>query len=789
MPRPSFWVPALGALLCCVPRPALAEDTIVTTGAEIAAGAGSPAGRTILDPLAPPAPQPVFVPRLRPPVLAELVSDIPPLGETGEGVEALVAAAGTTTTLPSGTHDYASFTVEADAGVECLGPVTIRVTGAVSIQGSVTSASDGASITFVCGGGFAMGTGPEGAAPSIETSGSDSHVTIDAATSVSIDAAAGSVIAANGDVTLRHRRQYETLVLRGVEVSSDVGAVSVRSDGSLALTNVSVDAAGDIDLCAFNGVLSIGDAELDASGALRARSRSQVSFTDVAATSAGAIDLLAVHGRVNLTRTTVETVAGSSGDITVRSGDHTFVSRSTLRHRGTGTLAMRAIDLVLEYPQNAKASYVLHEGDGDVRMLLDSMLITYGGSQVVAEHGDVLVHAYFVEANGDARFSAIAGTLDFNTDQSVKLRASFTGGPAGLPDLEAGTISIAARDEDASLSVDRADAGFGGFTLLASRNVSLRGTFASAGPVSIRSVYFGIDLAGADVSTAAASGRATAPIVVETSYSFDRAIDATGARIRSGDATDGASGDVVLAVHARPGGLSSCNGCDILDGATPGHVEAATIDAHSIRLSWIPRDREGTGFVVERRTSDSPFEVVATAGPGDLVFVDEGLAADTGYTYRVSVRTGVVTSAPSETVSARTKTNIGVRVQRAVVVDKPMLGTDLVALSLKLRFFERSKDDVFDPTAAPLRISVGEAFVLSIPANDARWTQEDGVFEWNGPVGSGGQATVRVHPESRRLDVRAKGYGVIMPGADRSYVSVRTETDAGLKSLRKRSRR
>lgn len=788
MPRSCFLVLALGVALCTGSRATLANGTIDTSAANIASGAGSPAGRTIVDAHAPPSPVPVFEQRFYPKPTAALVSDIPPLPPAGASDEALVAVAGTTTSIESGVHDFTAFVVEEGATIECTGPVTFRVTGEVWIKGSVASSVDGAAITFVCAGNFTMGTGAPDSSPSVATTGLGSPVTIDVGGRIDCEAAAGSLHAAHGDVTLQQRATNLAVLLRGVEVVADAGAVRVKSPGGVLLDRASVSAGGDVDLIAFGGRVDCTHVVLDASGALRVASTGQLSLTDVEADAAGAVEVKATAARMYLTQTSIETASGSVGDFTVRARDQMYLSRATLRQRGTGTLdVLSEASVSLEPPTNPAASYVLNEGAGDVRVGGGggSMVIVYGASAVVASHGDVLMHAFIVEVNGDSLFSAIQGTLDFNVDRSLSLRASASGAAAGLPDIEGGAIRVASRSESANLTVDRADAGQGGFSVLTKLRATLRGKFTSDGPMSIRGIQATIDLAGADISTAAASGRATAPIVVEAFNWNDSCIVLTGARIRSGDAAFAPSGDVVIATHNEPSGLFLSNWSQhVDDGALPGLVDAVAIDAHSVRLSWIPRDPQATGILVERALGDGPFEPAVTVAGDEFHAEDAGLAPDTEYAYRVTVLTSLLRSMPTRSLHVRTRSNVRVRVLRARVVDKPRLKTDTVALALKVRFDERPVDEVFDPSAGPLRIAVGDAFILFVPAHDARWTQKGSAFLWKGPVGAGGEATVRVDPKSGRIDVRAAGYGVVQPGADRSLLTVRAGADGGSKAIR-----
>ena len=72
--------------------------------------------------------------------------------------------------------------------------------------------------------------------------------------------------------------------------------------------------------------------------------------------------------------------------------------------------------------------------------------------------------------------------------------------------------------------------------------------------------------------------------------------------------------------------------------AAPRSLEATARSAGAIRLTWRPSGDLGLleGFVVERApTAQGPWADVGFAGPDETLFVDEGLIADTAYSYRL----------------------------------------------------------------------------------------------------------------------------------------------------------
>jgi hypothetical protein len=59
------------------------------------------------------------------------------------------------------------------------------------------------------------------------------------------------------------------------------------------------------------------------------------------------------------------------------------------------------------------------------------------------------------------------------------------------------------------------------------------------------------------------------------------------------------------------------------------------VAATTLQLTWIDNSSDETGFRVERRAGQGPYETAATLAPGVTLYRDQGLAHDILYTYRV----------------------------------------------------------------------------------------------------------------------------------------------------------
>lgn len=106
------------------------------------------------------------------------------------------------------------------------------------------------------------------------------------------------------------------------------------------------------------------------------------------------------------------------------------------------------------------------------------------------------------------------------------------------------------------------------------------------------------------------------------------AIDAVEVR----DALNAAVSLDVDVVPAAPSGL-------LADGAYG--------DPHQIQLTWTDNSSSEGGFTLERRDGAAAYAVIGSVGAGVTSFIDNGLALNTVYIYRVSAFSGALVSPPS----------------------------------------------------------------------------------------------------------------------------------------------
>jgi len=68
---------------------------------------------------------------------------------------------------------------------------------------------------------------------------------------------------------------------------------------------------------------------------------------------------------------------------------------------------------------------------------------------------------------------------------------------------------------------------------------------------------------------------------------------------------------------------------------TPADLTATLVSETQVRLNWVDKSTNESGFKVERKIGNGSFVVIATIGPDITVFNDAGLTVNTTYTYRV----------------------------------------------------------------------------------------------------------------------------------------------------------
>lgn len=67
----------------------------------------------------------------------------------------------------------------------------------------------------------------------------------------------------------------------------------------------------------------------------------------------------------------------------------------------------------------------------------------------------------------------------------------------------------------------------------------------------------------------------------------------------------------------------------------PVDLSASDTSINSVKLKWVDKSTNETGFKIERKTDLTSFSVVGNTGKDITAFIDSGLATNTKYTYRV----------------------------------------------------------------------------------------------------------------------------------------------------------
>jgi hypothetical protein len=86
----------------------------------------------------------------------------------------------------------------------------------------------------------------------------------------------------------------------------------------------------------------------------------------------------------------------------------------------------------------------------------------------------------------------------------------------------------------------------------------------------------------------------------------------------------------------------------------PGNLTAVVRSATTVRLTWVDRSGNETGFTLERATEAGPFSVVKNLETNVVSVDDSGLSPETGYNYRIRAFNDTDLSGFSNVASART---------------------------------------------------------------------------------------------------------------------------------------
>ncbi len=456
-------------------------------------------------------------------------------------------------TLPGGTYDFRSFTVDAGVTVRFNGATTLRVAGDVLLNGLIRFAP-------------AAESGGIGQQLSLTTTG---DLTIHASSG---ESSAGIVI----DGADAERYGYVWALVKGrFAATAEPGSTAtlagenargsanyfVHATGVTRLSNVrlssgrnyssGIHVAGDLyaENCIGEDrdfILEAPEGSVTVAGGryqrLAISARNDVLVRDGAEFTGEALGITTSRGGVRIGGDVVIDVSGgfgveADGDIELASGARVTVGGD----------------------EAARNSVYLSTGRGRVDVRDGAVIDASTGEIVTIVTANGIDIAGSVRAGNGLTFGATAG--DVVVRDSALLAAGE--GPvrvyaAGTIAAEGGTASITAAEFDLQsvtggldLDLSTLRATSGRVVAISNGVVKLRGGYEAARDIQIVSRRDGIDVAGATLSTAAVSDSISGFVRLAT-YASNAPIDASDATIRSGD-SDVQSGDVLLQVAAQGG--------------------------------------------------------------------------------------------------------------------------------------------------------------------------------------------------------------------------------------------
>ncbi|MHC4859577.1 MAG: hypothetical protein ACYTDY_05745, partial [Planctomycetota bacterium] len=251
MPHRILAVAAALALVALIGPRVGAVGTIDTTNATIESGSDPTRGTVTIDPAAPTGVVPTL-PAIDgpsdPPTVTGSMPATPSFGDGGEG--AFSASSGTVALTP-GTHQYTSFDVTNGASVTLSGATTILVQDAVSISGSISSATAGAGITIRCGGDFTLVSRIP--ASLVQTTEASSPIEIVVGGNMEIgtrvDNADAQVTASSSDVTIDAYGDdglNAAIFIQSGRILAPAGSITIRTVGWFSVGGTQSPRSGEV---------------------------------------------------------------------------------------------------------------------------------------------------------------------------------------------------------------------------------------------------------------------------------------------------------------------------------------------------------------------------------------------------------------------------------------------------------------------------------------------------------------------------------------------------------------
>lgn len=533
------------------------EPGVTTTGATIAAGAGSPQGAVEIEPCSETELPPELPPLPGLGTLGSVGGSLPAFGGAGSG-GATFASSGALTTLAGGTYDFTSYTISAGHTVRYTGPVTIRTTGNVSIQGvlETLSASD-AAITLRAGGSISVerqGNQTCIIGPAGTTSGA---LTLDAQGPIFFG---GTDPASNRAATTQSNMTSVTIVSQdtatGISLNgANIGGFNheIRIEAPRVSVNQTSMASGNFatTVRSRSDDLTLANSTFAANAALTVESGGGITMTDSGILSfLSNASLAAFGGDLALTNSTLGSV-GFGATVDARaSGAVTLDAFADVFNSSGSALSVTAFggDIRLDTLGGASSSNINGTGANVFTTVAASgNVLVYADADVSGEGGLTVRAGGSVDARGSGLLRAGTGTLSLHAGESI-LVSSFM---SSAFELVGGTLQAFAAGE----SLSRLELGFmlttGSMSVLVQGPLDLAGFPRSFGPMSFVSIGGDIDASGASIETMDDFVDPTAPIEILTYAGCGACIDLTGAAVSTGDA-DLASGDIRIAIIEAP---------------------------------------------------------------------------------------------------------------------------------------------------------------------------------------------------------------------------------------------
>jgi len=550
--RRAVSVLALAAALASAPSGLLAGGgTILTPGATITAGAGTPMGTVTIDASAPPATPPT-------------IGAVPAIGSIGAIDGSMPAFAGggagglgaadfaSSTSLAGGVYEFTTYTIQSNVGVTYTGAVTIKTTGDMTLDGGIRTTAAGASVTIQCGGNLVVNPHLGGNSEGVETTGASAPVVIDVNGTITttVNGSTTTLIRSlSGATTILQHGTAAPMSLARLDASA-VTTLSVFSAGSISAANSSF--TGDVvEVRAFGGDTTGTTTTFFADSRTRVQSSGTTTIVNGGQVrSFGPVDVAGIGGDVVLDTTSVTCgAAAATADLTLRAGRHvTFQNAPIVTYTGTGAIVVRAFggDATFEPTNAAKISQLRHLGTGTVDVRASNDVSIGGQSRVESQGGALSVAAgHDVLLRDACQVLAPTGLLD------VRATGAVTGSGTGVkPTATGGTTSIGA-GADVALDVGSVQGADGPLTIVAATSVALAGTYSSVGALRVAALDGGVDIGGATLLTFDAASGASGAALVE-SFKEGATINATSASVTSGAAGASKSGDVSVLVHGAP---------------------------------------------------------------------------------------------------------------------------------------------------------------------------------------------------------------------------------------------